>query len=154
MLDMEIQDRPALRVACVRHVGPFTELAPAFQTICGWAGAQGLFGPDTRVIGLFYDDPKVTPAPELRSAAAVTVDRALEVPEGIEFDEVAGGAYAVGIHKGPYEGLHAAYTWIFGEWLPGSGREPAEAPTYEIYLNDASQTPPSELLTAIHIPLR
>jgi AraC family transcriptional regulator len=39
-------------------------------------------------------------------------------------------------------------------WLPDSGREPANAPPYEVYLNDARTTPPEELLTEICIHAR
>lgn len=155
MLDMKIQELDPVRVAAVRHVGPFTELKDAFMRVCGWAGQKQLFGPNTRVMGVFHDDPKTVAAGELRSDAAITVPEAVEAdPDaGVAIAEVAGGDYAVGILKGPYEGLHAAYDWIYQQWLPTSGRTPRHAPSYEVYLNDASSTPASDLLTAIHIPL-
>lgn len=153
---MQVQDLSGLRVAAVRHVGPFKELAPAFAKVCAWAGQKSLFGPDTRVIGIFHDDPKSTPEQELRSDAAVTVDASVEADgdAGVEVSEIASGRYAVGVLKGPYEGLQAAYSWIYREWLPSSGHTEADGPSYEVYLNDAESTPPDELLTAIHIPLQ
>lgn len=153
MLDMEIRELPPLRVARLRHVGAYCDLAPVFGALCDWAGPRGLFGPDTRVLGLFHDDPRTTPEAELRSDAAVTVGPDVEGEGDVVIDEVAGGTYAVGILKGPYEGLHAAYTWLLTEWLPASGREAKEGPAYEVYLNDPVSTPPEELLTAIHVPL-
>jgi predicted transcriptional regulator YdeE len=49
--------------------------------------------------------------------------------------------------------MPAAYMWLFGTWLPQSGREAADAPVFEDYLNSPSQTPPSELLTDVYLPL-
>ncbi len=46
-----------------------------------------------------------------------------------------------------------AYRWLLGVWLPESGREADDAPMFEVYLNDPRQTPPTELLTDIHLPL-
>lgn len=152
---MRIDTLSSIRVAAVRHVGPFQELKGAFEKVCGWAGAKSLFGPGTKVIGIFHDDPKSTPAAELRSDAAVTVNDSIEADpdSGITITEVPGGTYAVGILKGPYEGLEAAYTWIYQEWLPEAGHRPLPQASYEVYLNDESQVPKSELLTAIHIPI-
>jgi len=31
--------------------------------------------------------------------------------------------------------MRAAYDWLFGQWLPTSGREAADAPVLEEYLN-------------------
>jgi len=153
---MEVQDLSSLRVAAVRHVGPYPGLGPSFEKVCGWAGQNSLFGPGTRVIGVFHDDPQSTAAAELRSDACITVGDSVQsdADAGIEVTEIVGGRYAVGILKGPYEGLQAAYTWIYSEWLPNSGHTEAHAPSYEVYLNDAASTPPAELLTAIHVPLK
>ncbi len=156
MLNMQVQDLSALRVASVRHVGPYPELAPAFEKVCAWAGQNSLFGPNTRVIGIFHDDPQSTPSAELRSDAAITVESSVESDQtaGVTVIEIQGGRYAVGILKGPYEGLQAAYNWIYREWLPSSGHTEADGPSYEVYLNDAATTPPANLETAIHIPLQ
>ncbi len=156
MFDMEIKDLEPLRVASIRHVGPFTELKGAFEKVCGWAGAKSLWGPNTRVLGVFHDDPKMTAASELRSDAAITVDESVEADaaSGITITEVAGGTYAIGVHKGPYETLEKAYGWIYGTWLATASVDALPEASYEVYLNDAASVPKEELLTAIHIPVR
>ena len=57
-------------------------------------------------------------------------------------------------YKGPYSGIHAAYHSLFGNWLPGSGEEPADQPCYEVYLNNPRDTAPEDLLTEICLPLK
>lgn len=155
MLNMEIKELPAIRVATVRHVGPFEGLKPAFEKICGWGATAGVFGPDTLIIGMFHDDPRTTPAAELRSDAGVTVADSVtpDADSGVVIGEMAAGTYAVGVMKGPYEGLKAAYDWIYSTWASESGQTLAPATSYEIYLNDPTSVDPSEILTEIRIPL-
>ena len=64
-----------------------------------------------------------------------------------------GGECAVLTHYGPYTQLGEAYRWLYGIWLPGSGREPRNAPPFEIYYGDPGQAPPEKLRTDIHLPL-
>jgi AraC family transcriptional regulator len=45
------------------------------------------------------------------------------------------------------------YKYIYGEWLPQSGREPADRPCLEIYRNNPQKTPEHKLITDICIPL-
>ena len=47
----------------------------------------------------------------------------------------------------------AEYNWLFGTWLPQSGRDLADAPVLEEYLNSPRDTAPSELLTVLYLPL-
>ena len=55
---------------------------------------------------------------------------------------------------GPYADMRAAYQWLYGTWLLQSGREIADAPILEEYLNNPRDTPPTELLTDICLPAR
>ena len=66
---------------------------------------------------------------------------------------IPGGRHAVLLHVGPYAELHRAYTWLYREWLPASGDEPADASCVEEYLNNPRLVPPSELRTEIWLPL-
>lgn len=156
MLNMEIKELPATRVAAIRHVGPFCDLKPSFEKICAWGGAAGVFGPTTRVVGIFHDDPRSTPEAELRSDAAVTVDAGVtpEADSGVTIHEIPAGAYAVGVFKGPYENLESAYSWIFGTWASESGQTLLPQASFEVYLNDPTSVAPSELLTEICLPIK
>jgi AraC family transcriptional regulator len=64
-----------------------------------------------------------------------------------------GGPHAVVTHKGPYAQLSQAYDWLYAAWLPTSGREPRNAPPFEVYLNTPQQVAAENLLTEIYLPL-
>jgi AraC family transcriptional regulator len=149
-----IRTTPTLRVAALRHHGPYLNVGSTFERMMALAAGQGLLGPDVRTFGIYYDDPSVTPASELRADAclAIAADR---VPSGeLDLKEIRGGRYASVLHVGPYAELERPYKWLYGTWLAQSGEEPADAPVVEAYLNDARAVPPMKLETEIWLPLR
>ena len=79
--------------------------------------------------------------------------KSIGVEAPLEYAQIAGGQYAVLRHKGPYADMKAAYQWLY-EWLPQSGREAANVPAFEEYLNTPRDTAPAELLTDIFLPLK
>lgn len=146
-----------IEVLSVEHIGPYPEIGRAFEVLSRWLGERNLFGPDTRCIGIFYDDPDATPAPQLRSKACFALGAgplAVEAAAPVERTVIAGGDYAVLVHRGPYQNLKDTYDWLYGSWLPNSGREAADAPSFELYLNSPENAKPVDLLTEIHLPLR
>lgn len=153
-MDVRIEKIEPMTVVFMRHVGPYQEVGPTWEKLGAWAGRRGLFGPDTVCLGLCHDDPEATPPDKIRYDACIQVTDDVE-PEGdIGVQEIGGGEYAVTVHRGPYEKLSDTYARLCGEWLPQIGREPASAPSFEIYRNNPQNTPPEELITEIHVPLQ
>ena len=148
-----IETVESIRVAFVRHVGPYHEVGQAWDAVCMHLGKEGLLGPDARFIGVCYDDPEVTPPEKIRYDACVTVgpDFQAEGPVGIQI--LAGGDYARVTHEGPYERLNETYAWLFGQWLPQSAYDLRGEPSLEFYLNDPHSTDPEDLLTDIYAPI-
>ena len=152
-MDVQIKQLPKRRVAFVRHTGPYMSVGAAWEKLCAWAGPRGLFGPQTMMIGVCYDDPQITPPDKIRYDACLTAGDHVQ-PEGeVGVQEIAAGEYAVTTHRGPYERLSETYAKLCGEWLPQSCREPSNGPSCEIYRNDPSRTKPEDLLTDICVPL-
>ena len=151
---VEIIRVPALRCARVRHVGSYMEIDRAFGTLFGELGRQGLIGPATRMLGRYHDDPGLVPETDLESEALATLDAAAEPRPPVELVTTEGGVHAALRYRGPYADMRNAYRWLYGTWLPRSGHEPADAPALEEYLNNPRDTPPTELLTVIMLPLK
>lgn len=137
-----------------RHDGDYAEIGATFERLNTSAIGRGWIGSGTRYFGLYYDDPSATPAAALRADACLTG------PPGVEADAdqrpltIAGGDYAVLLHVGPYAELERAYTWLYREWLPASGHEPADRPCVEEYLNNPRVVAPPDLRTEIWLPLQ
>jgi AraC family transcriptional regulator len=150
---MTIKTLPALRLATVPHRGPYPNIGPAFQKLGQIAGAAGLF---TRapfpMMGIYKDDPRTTPAEELRSAAALPVSETEPMPAGLTEERTDGGRVAVFLHTGPYEGLSQAWANALAAFQ-ASGERRRTAPSVEIYLNNPAQVKADELQTEIAIPI-
>jgi AraC family transcriptional regulator len=151
---VEIRTMQPAILGAVLHKGPYIEIGKAFELAGAWFASRNLLKPETRMIGVYYDDPCALPEGELRSYAGFTVDEDFVFEPPIEKVELKGGEHAVLLVKGPYTDLMPAYQWFYGEWLPHSGREPADCPPFEDYLNTPQDTVPNDLLTEIHMPLR
>ncbi|GAB1479404.1 AraC family transcriptional regulator [Paracoccaceae bacterium] len=154
MPDVLIRAEPARRLAAMPHRGPYAEISRAFEKLGALAATRGLYPQATAMIGVYYDDPSAQPAATLRSHAGLAIPESLVLQPPLEEVRLPAGDYAVLIHKGPYAGLQASYDRLYGQWLPASGREPADSPVFEIYLNTPMDTAQEELLTEICLPLR
>jgi len=154
MFPVEITVQPARRVAAVPHTGPYPEIGSAFEKLSAIISSRGLWPAVRGGVAVYYGDPAAIEAKALCSHAGFVMDEAAEMPARLDEVLLDAGPAAVLHFKGPYAGLEAAYGYIYGTWLPGSGREPADAPVYEVYLNGPSDVPPEELLTDIVVPLK
>lgn len=153
-MKVEIKTIEPMRVAFMRHVGPYSEVSVTWDKLCTWMGKEGLLGGGAVLLGICHDDPEVTPPEKIRYDACVTVDQDFAPTGEIGVQVVAGGEYAVTTHFGPYNKLGETYSNIMGQWLPRSGRELGATPCFEIYLNDPQSTEPEDLLTDIYVPLK
>ncbi len=155
--NVRIETQPARRMAFLRVVGPYNHatLGPGFGRIYHWAMQNNAFGSQTQGIGVYHDDPEVTDGSKQRADVGITVSNDFQVASGdeVQLQTVPGGTCAVLRHQGHYDTLGTAYRWLYSVWLPESGREPAKAPPYELYVHDCNTLPPEEWLTDICIPL-
>jgi AraC family transcriptional regulator len=151
---VEVKHVPATPLLALEHRGPYMEIGRSFEALFGRAHAAGLLPAEIRMIGIFYDDPMSVPEDQLRARASVVADRVAKAVPPLELIEIGGGDCAVLRHRGPYADMRAAYLWLFGTWLPQSSREPADAPVFEEYLNSPRDTPATELLTELCLPLK
>jgi len=153
MYDVSVRDLQPVRLAALRHTGSYLEIGTTFERLFAWAVGRGLMGPQTRAIGVYYDDPDGTPAHALRSDAGLAVGPDVALDDGLRIVEVPGGRHAVLHHQGPYAELNKAYRWLYREWLPKSGEQCADRPIFEEYLNNPRTLPPEQWLTDICLPL-
>lgn len=153
-MNVEIKTIEPMRVAFVRHVGPYDGVGEAWEKICTQLGIEGYLGNQSRFIGISYDDPDVTAPEKLRYDACITVGDNFVPTDDIAVQTVGGGDYAVTTHIGPYEKLGETYSKLYGQWLVRSGRELRSEPCMEFYLTDPDNTDPEDLITDICMPLK
>ena len=152
-MNVQILQLPPMRVAYLRHVGPYMEVGATWSRLLPQLEQGGWLNEQSRCLGIGHDNPNVVPAKDLRYDACVTVGEDFQPTGELGVQIIAGGDYAICRHVGPYEGLGAAYGWLFSQGLPQMGRQMGDAPPFEVYVNSPDRFPPAELITDIHIPL-
>ncbi|ACP25409.1 transcriptional regulator, AraC type [Sinorhizobium fredii NGR234] len=154
MYDVALRTIDPLTLMGVAHSGSYMGIGQAFETLYGTLFARGLFRPDMEMIGIYLDDPELVETDRLRSFACVTTrdEGAAEAP--LTRQKIDGGDYAVLRHKGPYADMPKAYQWLYGTWLPNSGREIRDSVMFEKNLNNPREVAPTELLSEIYLPLK
>lgn len=152
MYQVEIKDHNSFKVAGLRHQGSYASVGICFEKLNALAAARGLFGAQTRAIGIYYDDPSVVPPPMQRSFACLSVAKSDDITAPLEMDNISGGKYAVFRYKGPYSNMESCYRWVYEDWLKTADMELRDEPGFTEYLNPREKHP-NELLTNIFIPL-
>ncbi|MFN4194082.1 MAG: GyrI-like domain-containing protein [Tabrizicola sp.] len=154
MHPVTIRLEPRIRLAALPHRGAYHQISRAFQKLSAIMASRDLFRSAGRMIAVFHDDPQAVAEADLRSHAGFEMTGQPDLSAPLEEVTLPGGRQAVLTYRGPYAGLPAAYDELFGIWLPASGEEPADAPSFEVYLNTPMDTAPEDLVTELHLPLR
>ena len=153
-MKVEVVERPELRLASVRHVGSYTRISEAFQRLNDLVTAAGLSNSDTKLVGIYHDDPSTTPEDKLRSDAAITIPAKTKLARGLTELTIPAGRYAHSVHVGPYTGLGEVWGHLRNEWLSRSGEKPGDGMSYEVYRNTPMTAKPHELVTDVYFSLK
>lgn len=134
---LEIKEFPKTTIAYVRHTGPYKGNEELFEKLYSelfaWAGPRDLANqPDLKTFNVYHDDPGVTDEEKLRLSVGLSVPPETKVDGQIGKMDLDGGKYVVArFELGPMD-YEKAWGWLFGEWFPSSGFQPADGPCFEM----------------------
>jgi AraC family transcriptional regulator len=160
MQPQEIRTLPDLKVLYARAAEVMT--GPGFQTanqeafgkLMSFLHAQGLMAQMQRCVAITPDEPEIG-QPARFDAGAIFAEGAEPVAtEGLAYQTLPGGRWAVFRHVGPYDTLWQTWQAAYRDWLPTSGHEVRDAAPFEDYVDDPSQVAPEQLRTDIFIPIK
>lgn len=136
------------------HAGSYQNMSETYAQLFNILDARNLTESTRQMVGIFYDNPDVTPIAQLRSFAAVTAPKTLASDAPLQRITLPTSRHAVLRFTGPYSGLPAAYAYLYGEWLAKSGEKPSGQPSYEVYINSPRTNAPEDWVTEICLPLK
>ncbi len=112
----------------------------------------GFFAVHERDMSVSFES--FTPATRYTSWASIEVSAFEQIPEGMETRSLAGGLYAIFIHKGPAQNFKATMDFIHGQWLPNSAYEIDERDQFEIMAEDYLGPQHPEAEEEVWVPIR
>jgi AraC family transcriptional regulator len=155
--EVEVLVVPEIRVAYMRHVGPYgaARIAELWHRFEPWCVDRGLRSPRHRMFGIAQDNPNITPPDRTRYDACIEVDADFQ-PEGeIAVQTIPGRRYACVPFTGKAVEIRAAWIRFLTFTLPDAGLVPELAPAIEIYAPDFAMDPKTGVLSCLLcMPLR
>lgn len=157
---IEVKSLDEFTVAYIRYIGPYKGNSELFENLFArlfhWAGPKNLINfPETKIISIYHDNPEITDEDKLRTSICLSVPDDTEVGGEIGKMKVAGGVYGIISFEllGP-EDYQKAWNYVFSEWLPTSGYQPDNNPSFELYLNNPEEHPEKKHIVDIYIPVK
>jgi len=146
-LGTEVRSMGPFTVAYIRHTGKYQGDAALFERLYKrfyrWAGPRGLLeASDRREIVVYHDSPGLTDDGKLRISAGLTVPPGTEVSGEIGSMIIPAGKYVVSRFRPLPTEYGEAWYWVFGTWMPESGLQPGDGPSFEMY--DPLDTPDAD----------
>lgn len=160
MKPLEIRTLPDMKVLYARATE--TMSTPAFQSanqeafgkLMSFLGGNGLMEKMKHCIAIYPDEVEVGKPARFDAGAIFDEDIEPISTDGLAYQTLPGGRWAVFLHVGPYDTLWQTWQAAYREWLPTSGHEPRDAAPFEDYVDDPSQVTAEKLRTEIFIPIK
>lgn len=153
MFPIEIKKLRSRTLIGLPHHGDYQRITETYGQLFETLDARGLTENTRQMVGIFYDDPQKTETAKLRAFAGVTAAKTLPVAPPLLGITLPTGRHAVLRFTGDYQGLPAAYEFLYGTWLAKSRETPSTHPSFEVYLTSPKSHPPEEWITEICVPL-
>jgi AraC family transcriptional regulator len=158
-IQVDVREIENMHVAYVRHIGPYQGDMQVFETLFStlmkWAGPRDLLArKKAEFLSAYYDSPEITENEKLRLDVCLTVPEDVQGEGEVDTMDLPGGKYAVAHFELKADEYEGAWNFVFGTWLPESGYQPDDRPSYEFYRNDPSQHPEGKHIVDIAIPVR
>ncbi len=157
------QNREATPILYVRKTGNyFVSARAAWEEILKTMDKLGIKTNEHEYIGISQDNPHDEDVNEedLRFDACVVNSQAIQksdlAKQSVQTGEIAGGRYAVFLHRGPYETLSDSYHYIYGHWMYSENQKVRNVPPFIRYrvLLSLSHCDPKDLESEIFIPVK
>jgi AraC family transcriptional regulator len=131
--DMEPTIKVSQKKICayIRHKGYGKSVAKTWDRLMAYAYEKKL--DNSKQIGIFYDNPVITPYEECSYIAALQVDDKFTTTNSISKFEIEESLCAVFHYEGVFGDAVKLMVYIYNYWLPNSGYEAKSLPPFAIY---------------------
>lgn len=152
---VNIIEFPATELAVMKHRGEPALVGETIKKFIAWRKAAGLPPHVSETFNIFYCDPDETPPEDYHMDIGATTTQATwpDAP-GIVKGIIPAGRCAVMRVTGASDNLKPAATYLYKEWLPGSGEETRDFPLFAQRVSFFPDVPEHEAITDLFLPLK
>lgn len=156
---VQVKELSEMTVAYIRHIGPYKGNENLFENLFNklmkWAGPRGLLeNPEVKCFSVYHDDPEITEDSKLRTSVCLTIPQDMQVDGEVGKMTISGGKYAVAHFEINGDQYQDAWNALYGGWLPESGYQPDDKPSFEMYLNNPKEHPQNKHIVDICVPIK
>ncbi len=150
-LEPSIVKQPSIKAYYIRHRGYLPQVKEIWQKLYAWIYTNKI--ENYKYIGIYHDNPIVTPLSECNYIAAVTVDNEIK-DTTLPYFVIPEGLYAKFIVKGKYGDILKLIEWSYNYWLPDSGYEATTLPSYTIFEKNHFLSDSKEFDVEYYLPIK
>lgn len=133
---VKIADRPAIRIAYVRAIGG-KNIRAALERLQHWSRSRALEG---QLIGRSKDNAETTPKSRYRYDWCIQIPDDFKPDREVSYGRIAARKFVVLRCEGDIRKLFRAWSYLYRDWLPASGYQPADEAAMEVFLGELSTT--------------
>ena len=150
-MKVSVQEISALSLFANPCVGA-ENLSDALTKVVHLAMEKGVMSdPQTKILTIFHDSFRDTPANKVRMSACISTSKVLEAPflDPITVNAATCiiGDFEIGIHE-----FSSSWASLYG-WMNANGYRPSGQDPFEIYHNDYQSHPEKKCLVSMYIPV-
>jgi len=140
-MQVKLIDRQPRVIAYLRHIGPYGVPIAAFwqQQVYPWMLSNDLLHYPR--YGISHDDPSITAPDQCRYDAGIEVPSSFTCSGPALKTTIPGGRYASAHFKGTSDTIGDSWQAVLRDWLPPSGMQLDNRPSFEYYPPGSSYDP-------------
>ncbi|MHC1782003.1 MAG: GyrI-like domain-containing protein [Anaerolineaceae bacterium] len=153
--EVRIASMPALHLAYIADMKGYSlaAICKAWERLYIWAEIRHLPISEMLVVGISFDDPLITPNEKCRFFACITVPPEVKEDALIGVLDIPASRCAVSRARVTAEQIQFIYRSFYRDWLPDSGLQPANLPSYEIYYETPENSSDGKYLMEVCVPV-
>lgn len=156
---IQIECFDPLDIVYLRYIGPYkgdeTLFQRLFTELFAWTVPRGLVpGDGVDCLVIYHDDIEITRENQLRISVAIPAPRHIQVDRNIGRLTIEGGRYVRARFRLEPQEYVDAWEWLYRQWLPASGCQPDDRPSFEWYPTHENRTCDSKRTVDICIPVK
>ncbi|MGE8526803.1 MULTISPECIES: AraC family transcriptional regulator [Chryseobacterium] len=152
-LKIEVKEMPEMNLAAVMSLG-LAQVEPSYNILIDWAKKKNLFpGENVKMISVYHDSFKITPADKVRIHACMLLDEKLDKAQGEIFSEsIDAGKFVVGRGEVTLHDFEQCWVSLF-LWMNKHGYSMRKAFPFEIYHSNFKEHPEGKMIVDFCIPI-